>query len=105
MRPRIVVLAAGLLFAIAWAALMQSFPILTGSDLQARLHGAALTALGFPFVWAARPLLPVPGIEPVVVVVCLVFLDGALWGALFLAIQRAARRRASLGMSATPPAP
>jgi hypothetical protein len=85
----------GLAVALAWAALMLTFPLLTGSDVQARWQGAAVVALGFPLMAASRFLVPAAvrvGVEPFAASVGCAFLNGALWATALLAFRQAARR-------------
>lgn len=51
------IFGAGVAFGAAYAYLFLSFPILTGSDLHARVQGAAVVALGFPSQRAAGAII------------------------------------------------
>ena len=106
-RRLVLPLSAGVGVALAWAALMATFPILTGSDLQARLQGAAVNVLGFPVMLAARFAVPVAallGLPPFAAGVSLAFLNGAFWAAAFLTARETLARHPDPETGTLPPA-
>jgi hypothetical protein len=97
----------GLLFALAWAGLMATFPLLTGSELHARVQSAVITGLGFPLLFAARWVVPAAGrlgLAPFGVGVGLAFVNGALWAAAVVAVRRFVGQRPDSGVGILPPA-
>ena len=104
---RLAVPAVGLMVALAWAALMLTFPILTGSDLHARIQSAVATALGFPLMSAARFVVPAAGrlgLAPFAVGVALAFLNGVFWAGAVVTVRGIIRHRRDPGVSLLPPA-
>lgn len=75
--------------------LLATFPILTGSDLQARLQAAVIVALAFPSELALPTLAGLVGLlgmVPFAARVGLAVLNGVLWATVFLALRRVAQR-------------
>jgi apolipoprotein N-acyltransferase len=102
-----VIVCAGICVALAWTTLMMTFPILTGTEQQARVQWAALQVVGFPLISAARPWVRVVadfGVPPFAVLIGLAFLNGALWASAAIVVRAHTRRPGVARADSLPPA-
>ena len=107
LRRLVAPLGAGLVVALAWAALILTFPILTGSEVQARLQSGAATVLGFPLMLGARFAVPVAvllGLPPFAAGLGLAFLNGAFWAGAVLTVRGILGQRPDREVGTIPPA-